>query len=107
MGNKKLILTFGILIALLNVFDGIATNYGYTFNFIEEINPFMNYLLTLSSELFLFYKFLISFLILIISFAIYHKSNERFQRPYLFSLYGISILYVGISIMHIYWLSYL
>ncbi|KGR79808.1 DUF5658 family protein [Ureibacillus manganicus] len=104
--NKFTILALGLLVSLLNIFDGLATNYGYSYNFIEELNPLMNHILTISPELFLIFKFLFSILIIILSFAVYYKSNERFQRSFVMSLAGISVIYIGISIMHIYWLSY-
>lgn len=106
MGKKYLILTFGIIVSILNIFDGLATKYGYNDNFIEELNPLMNYILTISPELFLTFKFLFSLLIIVLSFAVYYKSNERFQKSFLMSLVGISVLYVAISFMHIFWLSY-
>lgn len=104
MGYKILIL--GIVISLLNMFDGLATNYGYINNFIEEVNPLMDYLLKLNSELFLLFKFLVSILIVLISFAVYYKCNERFQKSFFVSLVGVSVLYLGISVMHLTWLSF-
>ncbi len=106
MRNKILILAFGIFISLLNLFDGLATYYGYIYNLINELNPLMDYILNVSPEFFLLFKFLVSIVIVIISYAVYYKSNERFQRPFLLSLVGVSVLYIGISIMHIFWLSY-
>ncbi|MFY3792593.1 DUF5658 family protein [Ureibacillus sp. MALMAid1270] len=106
MGNKILILAFGILISLLNLFDAFATNYGYNYNLIEELNPLMDYLLKLSPELFLLFKFFISILIVTISFAVYYRCSERFQKSFLISLVGVSVLYTGISFMHLTWLSF-
>ncbi|WP_408057125.1 DUF5658 family protein [Ureibacillus acetophenoni] len=99
-------MALGIFVSLLNLFDGFATNYGYVYNLIIELNPLMDYLLTISPTLFLSFKFLTSIFIILISFAVYYKSNERFQRPFLFSLVIISVMYTGISIMHIFWLTY-
>ncbi|HWL24523.1 MAG TPA: DUF5658 family protein [Ureibacillus sp.] len=103
---EKKIIALGIFISILNLFDGFATTYGYIHNLIDELNPFMNYFLSISPNLFLLFKFLVSLLIISVSFAVYYKSNVRFQRPFLYSLVGISVLYIGISIMHIFWLYY-
>jgi len=105
--NKTFILVLGILISFLNLFDGFVTNYGYVYNIIDELNPLMDTLLKWSPDLFIIFKFFISVAILLISFAVYHKSSARFQNQFLFSLVGVSILYIGISVMHIVWLSYL
>lgn len=44
MNKKKNIIYYSFIIAILNIFDGYATNYGLKNNYIGESNPIMDYL---------------------------------------------------------------
>nr|WP_106781933.1 DUF5658 family protein [Lysinibacillus timonensis] len=105
MENKGIILIFGFVLAFLNVFDGFATIYGHLHNFIEELNPVMDSMLKTSPELFLLSKCLLSLFIVVISYLVYKKSKANFQKQFLFSLVGVSVMYTGIFFLHIFWLS--
>ena len=107
MKNKRFIIYCSVLIALLNLFDGIATHYGVTKNIIEELNPLMDFFMAISPLLFLCMKIILSILILCASYWVYQKSKEKFQQLFLYSLVGVSIMYIGIFCMHIFWLSLL
>lgn len=43
MKRNKQIFILSLLVAILNIFDGIATHYGLMNNFIKEINPLMRF----------------------------------------------------------------
>ena len=105
--GKKYIMLFGVSIAFLNLFDGIATNYGLMKKFIEEMNPFMDFLISLNPALFLALKVGLSLLILFVSYRVYAHSKLYFQRFYLLTLVGVFCLYFGICSVHLYWLSLL
>ena len=105
--GKKNIMFFGISIAFLNMFDGIVTNYGLMKKFIEEMNPIMNFLISLNPALFLGLKVCLSLLILFVSYWVYTNSKLNFQRLYLITLVGVFFLYFGICSLHVYWLSLL
>ncbi|MDN4494087.1 DUF5658 family protein [Ureibacillus aquaedulcis] len=105
--NKKNIILFGISIAFLNLFDGIATNYGLMKEFIEEMNPVMDFIISFNPALFLVLKTGLSLLILFVSYSVYKNSKVHFQKLYLISLVGVFCLYAGICSMHLYWLSLL
>ena len=94
-------------IAVLNIFDGLATHYGLAYGIIEEANPAMDLLWKASPLLFLGAKVGLSVLILHVSELIFQKSAEAFRRLYAASLSGVLCLYVGISFLHIAWLALL
>ena len=91
----------------INLFDGIATNYGLMNNMIEELNPLMRFFAATSPILFIGIKTVLSILILFASYLVYKKSKEKFQMLFLYSLVGVSVMYLGIFGMHIFWLSLL
>lgn len=105
--GKKSIMLFGISIAFLNLFDGIVTNYGLMKKFIEEMNPIMDFIISLNPAFFLGLKVILSLLILFVSYWVYKNSKAHFQRLYLVSLIGVFCLYFGICSIHLYWLSLL
>ena len=107
MNNKWFLLFCSVFIALLNLFDGMATHYGINHNIIEELNPLMNFLMTISPLLFLCTKILLSILLLCISYWVYQKSKTPFQTFYLYSLVGVSVMYTAICCMHLTWISLL
>ena len=95
------------VIAILNIFDGLATHYGLAYGIIEEANPVMDLLWKASPLLFLGAKTGLSILILHISTLIFQKSVEAFRRLYAVSLLGVLCLYVGVCSLHITWLAFL
>lgn len=103
MGYRHII-DFGLVIAVLNMFDGWATHYGLTKNLIVEANPIMRILAEIHPALFLGVKFILSIFIFIVSCLVYLKSRRTFKRFYFYSLTGASVLYIGICFMHLYWL---
>ncbi|QCR34257.1 DUF5658 family protein [Lysinibacillus sp. SGAir0095] len=105
--GKKYIMLFGISIALLNLFDGIVTNYGLMKKLIEEMNPIMDFIISINPALFIGLKVGLSLLILFVSYWVYTNSQVYFQKLYLFSLVGVFCLYFGICSIHLYWLSLL
>ncbi|WP_332649817.1 DUF5658 family protein [Lysinibacillus sp. 54212] len=104
MKNRRFILLLSLFIAILNLFDGIATHFGLIHNIIEEANPIMKTIATFSPALFLLIKTLLSILIVAVSYWIYKYSLAAFQRFYFLSLVGVLTLYIGIFSMHIFWL---
>ena len=102
---KKNIMFLGISIAFLNLFDGIVTNYGLMKKLIEEMNPLMNFLISIDPALFLGLKIGLSLLILFVSYWVYTNSKVHFQKLYLLTLVGVFCLYSGICSVHLYWLS--
>lgn len=105
--NKWIIIAFSVLVAFLNLFDGIATNYGLMNNMIEELNPLMRFFAATSPILFIGIKTVLSILILFASYLVYKKSKAKFQILFLYSLVGVSVMYLGIFGMHIFGLSLL
>lgn len=105
MGRNFNIVVLGFLIAILNSFDGFATYYGLKNKIIEESNPLMALLWQKSPLLFLSLKVSLSLLIIWVSLNIYRKSKGNFQRLYFSVQSGLLILYLGISTIHIFWLS--
>ncbi|NLY80292.1 MAG: hypothetical protein GX072_10510 [Lysinibacillus sp.] len=105
MGNYNKIIDLGMFIAILNIFDGFATNYGLTNHYIEEANPIMKHMSEVSPILFLGVKITLSILIYFISLLVYYKSSTSFQKFFSISMTVVSIIYVGITLMHLYWLS--
>ena len=72
------------LIAILNIFDGVTTDYGLKKGAIEELNPIMDFLWLVSPLLFLTLKFSLSILIVIISILVYKKVVKLFSAYILF-----------------------
>ena len=72
------------LIAILNIFDGVTTDYGLKKGAIEELNPIMDFLWLVSPLLFLILKFSLSILIVIISILVYKKVVKLFSAYILF-----------------------
>lgn len=105
MGNKFNIVILGLLIAILNSFDGFATYYGLKNKIIEESNPLMALLWQKNPFVFLLLKVSLSLLIIWVSLNIFRNSKVNFQRLYFSIQSGLLILYLGISTMHIFWLS--
>ena len=105
--GKKYIMLFGISIAFLNLFDGIVTNYGLMEKLISEMNPVMDFIISINPGLFLSLKIGLSLLILFVSYWVYTTSKVNFQKLYLLSLVGVFCLYFGICGVHLYWLSLL
>lgn len=101
------ILMMGYFIAFLNLFDGLATNYGLLNNFIEESNPLMALIASASPILFVIIKLLLSLAIILTSYLVYKKCSVQFQRLYAISLIAVCTIYLGIGCLHIYWLSIL
>ncbi|WP_153062960.1 DUF5658 family protein [Lysinibacillus parviboronicapiens] len=101
------ILFLGLLIAILNIFDGFATHYGLMLNKIEELNPIMDVLWVLSPTLFLVVKIMLSYSITALSYLVYRKSGERFKNLFSMCLTGLLIIYLGVFGLHIYWLTLL
>ncbi|MER1999707.1 MAG: DUF5658 family protein [Lysinibacillus sp.] len=87
------------------MFDAFATHYGLRNHFIEESNPLMLYLWTVSPTLFLYLKILLSILIVVISHLVYQYSAARFKRIYSYTLVGLTFIYSGVFSLHIYWLT--
>ncbi len=77
--NKMNFIYLSWLIAILNIFDGVTTNYGLKKGAIEELNPIMDFLWLMSPLLFLTLKFSLSVIIVIISILVYKKSSKTFQ----------------------------
>ncbi|WP_096550033.1 DUF5658 family protein [Ureibacillus thermosphaericus] len=104
MKRNKQIFILSLLVAILNIFDGIATHYGLMNHFIKEINPLMRFFFEANPYLFLGIKFSLSVFIFIVSNLVILKCIKSFQRFYLYALTGISILYSGLFFVHLYWL---
>ncbi|MED3763567.1 DUF5658 family protein [Ureibacillus terrenus] len=109
MKGISCLMVFGLIIAILNMFDGLATNYGLTNHYIEEVNPVMRLIAEISPALFIGVKLSLSLLILIVSYLVYKSGNcsskSLFQKFFLYSLVGVTALYAGVFCLHIYWLS--
>lgn len=105
MKNKNLIIIFSVLVAILNLFDGVFTSLGLLHNLIEELNPLMEELWENGSMLFLLVKILLSTSLIIISFFVYKKSKPRFQSIFLLLLVGAFFIYAGVFGLHVYWIS--
>ncbi|MEK4627004.1 MAG: DUF5658 family protein [Solibacillus sp.] len=105
MKSNRKIISFSFIIALLNVFDGVATNYGLKQRQIEELNPVMNSLWHMSPSLFILVKIILSILLICLSVAVYNRSNKRFQQIFFSILSGLLLLYGAIFCLHVYWLT--
>ncbi|SOC08686.1 hypothetical protein SAMN05880501_105123 [Ureibacillus xyleni] len=107
MERKSWVVLLGVLVALLNVFDGIATNFGLMNDFIDELNPIMNSIFSASPVFFVCLKLGLSLLIIYVSFLVYKNSKDAFQNIYIIALVGVSCMYVGIFGLHVFWISQL
>ncbi len=107
MIRKPNIMVLSLLIAMLNIFDGFATHYGLMLHIIEELNPIMDFLWVTSPTMFLVVKMMLSYLISALSYLVYRKSGERFQKLFSFCLEWLLIIYLGIFALHMYWLTML
>ncbi|MEL3962946.1 DUF5658 family protein [Lysinibacillus endophyticus] len=105
MNKKSWIILLSVLVAFLNLFDGVATFIGLENHYIDESNPFMKFIFTVSPVLFVCFKIVLSLLIFYVSFLIYKHSNSSFQDFYLFTLVGVSCFYIGIFGLHVFWIS--
>lgn len=105
MNKKTWIILLGVLVAFLNIFDGIATIFGLMNDYIEELNPLMRSLFITSPAFFICFKMGLSLLIFYVSLLIYKHSKNTFQMFYLFALGGVSCLYVGIFGLHLIWIK--
>lgn len=99
--NKYFILCF--VIAWLNLFDGILTDYGLLHHYIEELNPIMLYLWENNRLHFLFTKVALSSLVLLVGlWSIHYRSFKKLNLVKT----GINIafiLYIYVSIVHLFW----
>ena len=84
----------------------MLTYFGIVNQFIEELNPFMNLLITHHPAIFIGIKVFLSFSILVVSYLISFYSKVTFQRVFLFALVGVFFIYTVINGLHIYWLSF-
>lgn len=92
--TKKVIL----LLAFLNIFDGISTSIGLHFGIIEEANPLLS---SLEPMTILIIKFAISSLLLLLFFAKFPIRKEKFW----FILFlTVLVAYFVIALMHLAWI---
>lgn len=103
--KKLYILEVSIIIAILNMLDGIFTSYGVTRQFIDELNPILKPLTDSNPLLFLILKFALSITIVYIAYKIVTIGTIRFKKLFYFSLIGVFILYIGVLSMHLVWLA--
>lgn len=92
------------VIAILNLFDGLATHYGLKYAVIEEGNPVMAIVWEVSPPLFLAVKTGLSVLIVYVSVTLFHNSGATFRKVYGIVLTGVSCLYGGICFLHLVWI---
>jgi hypothetical protein len=93
-----------LTLAGLNFFDGLFTFWGLSNNWIDEANPFMRWLWTMSPYMFLGFKTLLSVALVLVSF---HFHRFSFQQVWRYGITVVNIVYSGILFLHIYWISYL
>lgn len=103
--KKMYIMELSIVVAILNIFDGIFTSFGVTNHFIEELNPIMRSLTDFSPQLFLALKFILSITIVFVSYKIFKISSSYFKKWYYLGLFCVFLIYAGIFSMHIIWIS--
>lgn len=103
--KKMYIMELSIVVAILNIIDGIFTSYGITNHFIEELNPIMKILTNFSPLLFLALKFILSITIVFVSYKIFKIGATYFKKWYYIGLFCVFLLYAGIFSMHIIWIS--
>lgn len=103
--EKLYILELSVVVAILNIFDGIFTSYGVTRQFIEELNPLLKPLTTSNPLIFLILKFVLSITLIYVAYKILAISTNRFKKWFYFGLIGVSIIYIGIFSMHLLWIT--
>ncbi|MCM3599889.1 DUF5658 family protein [Robertmurraya korlensis] len=101
--DQKLLGFLFIYLALLNIFDAIATAYGLSLHTIREMNPFMNGIYHIHPLLFLSVK--ISLSVLLISMGVIWESLIRKKRIISFLIILSSIIYTPVCFTHIYWMT--
>ena len=106
MGDVKLI-SLSWMIAILNIFDGLATYYGLANKMMEEANPVMDLLWKTNPLFFLGAKVSLSLLIIYVSSGVFQKSGQAFRRLYGIVLAGVLCLYVGVLFLHMTWMAFL
>ena len=82
----------------LNGVDGVLTFIGLKTSQMEEFNPFLN---KLKPESVLFLKLLLSGLLY---YVIYKNGLKRFGRKLKILLWIVVLLYMGVIILHLFWL---
>lgn len=105
--KRLYIMELSVIISILNILDGIFTNFGVSNNFIDELNPLMKHLTLFSPTLFLALKFFLSFMVVYVAYCIVKNGTTRFKKLFSISLFFVCILYTGIFSMHLIWISYL
>ena len=83
---------------VLNAVDGVLTFIGLKTSQMEELNPFLN---KLQPESVLFLKLLLSGLLY---YVLYKKGLKRFGRKLKILLWIVVLLYIGVIILHLFWL---
>lgn len=93
-----------IVIASLNLFDGMITYFGLLNSYIEESNPIMLYLWNASPTYFLVVKVILSLLILLV--GMWSKRNA-FKNFTLINraLVVVLFIYIYIFSIHMFWLT--
>lgn len=91
-----------ISLAILNIFDAAATYMGVSLNLVEEVNPFMNFLIEKNPRLFLLVKFILSFILLMVIFPLRKKDLAVFVKRLLIFA---TCLYIVLTIYHLFWIN--
>ncbi|PAE22170.1 hypothetical protein CHH80_01760 [Bacillus sp. 7504-2] len=90
-----------LFLSILNLFDGLMTFFGIHFDLINELNPFMNYIIQVDLLLFLSLKAILSIFLFILAIFFRHRQASIFVKGLLI----ISLLlYSSVTIVHILWL---
>lgn len=93
-----------IVIALLNLFDGMITYFGLLNSYIEESNPIMLYIWNLGPIYFLVVKFILSLLILVV--GMWSKRNAFKKFAFINkALVVVLFIYIYIFSIHMFWLA--
>lgn len=91
-----------LTLAMLNLLDGLFTFWGLASNLITEANPFMRWMWTKSPWLFIGYKVFLSASLAILAFFFNRLS---YQRLWGYGITVLNIVYGGVLIVHIYWVT--
>lgn len=98
MMKTSLLLLF---LSILNLFDGLMTFFGIHFDLINELNPFMNYIIQVDLLYFLFLKAMLSIFLFILAMFFRHRQPSSLVKGLLI----ISLLlYSGVTIVHVLWM---
>ena len=89
------ILSYFLIFLILS--DLLATVYWISAGVATEANPIMNYYLKHSVVLFAFVKLFISF----VSLSILLKFKRRFKKFIFHTLFGLSLIYLGVFSWHV------